>query len=686
MSNQTSTPLLLRRNGRPQACDPCRKRKLACDHSQPVCSRCRKRKQDAQCVYIVPDPRALSSDVPLPSPTPSTSGSARRRRATPQPAPSAPALRPDMPVNPTIAGSGYMGPTSYCDIYEDTENSLSLLLGSETTTPQGDNVSQRNFSEGARNTMSARVRDMCLTVLRNVPALSPGNDIRTKLGSDGWARPVAMRVARTLYEDFADYFRERERPAAQLEELARLICANTAKPFSDDESDPERWLAQFTGRNLRWDALGVLFIFWQFIATSDTAALWTGKRTAEFDKNFQMVRENMRLCFELCREFSPGSSLMLYLAQRCTVVDSKTVGDANLLVWRSHAEAISLVTFLGFHALEQKDIHQTTFSAEIKKRLFHHMFAMSMVIVSFTGRPPLIAKRYSSAPLPLDLADEELFADQETFRKAVDRLDERGWNTDRKLYSSTWIRARSLIATIREELFQIALSAEHIASVETLLQIRTRELQMVSGFPECLKFNPDDLKNLEVPVMEFGSRLFINLEHLQNMFFIERLLLRCGHEDNGVLLEISYDLVTWTLPYYLHLDRLAPFSSDCEWLVMAYAVPAGGILCLELLKPTLHIRPHADPRITRSSIIQNLSLLVAYLDWVSPSGPNGDLCNDAKSVIQRVLDQTLNAASSVYEPSAGFEWDFSTQLDFNFDLLDTFDWNRPDFESSQQSH
>lgn len=119
---------------------------------------------------------------------------------------------------------------------------------------------------------------------------------------------------------------------------------------------------------------------------------------------------------------------------------------------------------------------------------------------------------------------------------------------------------------------------------------------------------------------------------------------------------------------------------------MAYAVPAGGILCLELLKPTLHIRPHSDPKITRSSIIQKLSLLVGYLDWVSPSGPNGDLCGDVKSIIQRVLDQTLNAVSSVYEPPAVFEWDFSTQVDFNFDLLDTFDWNRPDFPSSQQSN
>ena len=127
---------------------------------------------------------------------------------------------------------------------------------------------------------------------------------------------------------------------------------------------------------------------------------------------------------------------------------------------------------------------------------------------------------------------------------------------------------------------------------------------------------------------------------------------------------------------------------------MGYAVPAGGILSMELLKPSpLVTQPHSGPnpqvpRVSRSSIVQKLSLLVGFLDWVNPSAPNGDLCSECKSVIQRVLDQTLNVA-----PADGFTapdpldgWDFSsTQLDFNFDLLDTYDWLRPDVQSSQSS-
>jgi hypothetical protein len=38
-------------NSRLAACDPCRRSKLACDHEQPVCSRCQSRGKASACVY-----------------------------------------------------------------------------------------------------------------------------------------------------------------------------------------------------------------------------------------------------------------------------------------------------------------------------------------------------------------------------------------------------------------------------------------------------------------------------------------------------------------------------------------------------------------------------------------------------------------------------------------------------------
>jgi hypothetical protein len=75
--------------------------------------------------------------------------------------------------------------------------------------------------------------------------------------------------------------------------------------------------------------------------------------------------------------------------------------------------------------------------------------------------------------------------------------------------------------------------------------------------------------------------------------------------------------------------------------------------------------------------MQKLSLLIAFLDWVQPSAPNANLCRDCKLVIERVLDQALNNTPNESSLLGELDWDFPTaQLDFNFDLMDTYDWLR----------
>lgn len=55
MSSGGDAPLVggpaRRRNGKQQACEPCRKGKLACDHGAPHCGRCLRRKMTARCIY-----------------------------------------------------------------------------------------------------------------------------------------------------------------------------------------------------------------------------------------------------------------------------------------------------------------------------------------------------------------------------------------------------------------------------------------------------------------------------------------------------------------------------------------------------------------------------------------------------------------------------------------------------------
>lgn len=100
---------------------------------------------------------------------------------------------------------------------------------------------------------------------------------------------------------------------------------------------------------------------------------------------------------------------------------------------------------------------------------------------------------------------------------------------------------------------------------------------------------------------------------------------------------------------------------------------------MELLKPTFQGAHPKDSKITRSSIIQKLSLLLGFFDWISPSAANTALCKQCKLTVEHVLDTTLNGPPDRPNAAAAtLDWDFSAHFDFNLDLLDTFGWLRSD--------
>jgi hypothetical protein len=105
------------------------------------------------------------------------------------------------------------------------------------------------------------------------------------------------------------------------------------------------------------------------------------------------------------------------------------------------------------------------------------------------------------------------------------------------------------------------------------------------------------------------------------------------------------------------------------------------------------------PRLPRSEIVQNLSLLIGFLEWVRPAAGNYQLCTRMRQIIKRILDQILNPSpastappasqeSAQSEGSQGFETSngvvqfdpsvFGTYDDGldNLDWLNSVDWSR----------
>ena len=120
-----------------------------------------------------------------------------------------------------------------------------------------------------------------------------------------------------------------------------------------------------------------------------------------------------------------------------------------------------MLTFAGFHA--DRDSHSliatgTSAALEARRRLVCQIFTMDKLLATFVGRPPLLIRRYCAINLPLDLTDATLLCDKDTFQDRLLQLDVNGWNTDHQFRSSTILRARAMIALIRDEILEIGLS------------------------------------------------------------------------------------------------------------------------------------------------------------------------------------------------------------------------------------
>ncbi|EFQ25636.1 hypothetical protein CGRA01v4_02309 [Colletotrichum graminicola] len=703
-----SSPMRYRKNGRLQACDPCRRRKVACDHSRPVCSNCKRRRRAEPCEYTMGTPaqaranaasartsrsasvtgsEAVTEQYEHPTATtlvdqdPESSPFGREKHT---PGPQRPAR--EISIHDTL--SGHLGFTSWSDVYKEVGNGL-LNHGSEA-----EKAAQANGQAGPplwkdSTTLAedAQTLETCLNILRQVPKEHEAKALFDPYSDphNAFIHPVSRRAMDSLYETFGHYLGP-ARDDAQLSELARILCCNSARPFSEHEPDGEAWMAQFTGRHMRWEMLGILFVNWEMKArTSQLGHTDVGRMGYGQKSKF---RKCIIDCTSLARQATAmGNSLLLYLYFRRTIIESIVDGDTGLSTWMTGGEMASLLTFLGLHAEHTKQPYKPTLASELRRRLLLKVFSLDKVGAAITGRPPALSRRYVSTPMPLDISDDVLMSDDETIAKAMGSLDALGWNTDGSLYSVTMWRVRYRFMQIRDEIFEIALGAESAISGDAVRALKVKELEAAAELPAAMQFNESDTRDPNISGQVLHIRLLTLLEHLQNLFFIERLLNRLDSSNGRELLAVSYEMTSVTLLFWTNVDGLRILCEDFKWLVMAYAAPGGGILCLELLKPTVTandagaaVTDSKGNVITRSSIVQALSLLVAFLKWVSPQEVNGSICVGCRNIVQRVLDEALNAGPRGGNPAAdGTTRDFTEQLDFEFDLLDTFEWMRPEF-------
>lgn len=467
-------PLLRRLNGRPQACDPCRARKVACDHGQPTCSRCAKRRES--CIYTISEPRVKKQRLRSPPSRATSSVPATASVSNPASVPSTASVPNTVTTTSTSVGPseeststpspslgpGYLGFTSHNAVFEETRNSLSLVHGPSLEIEPSPRRQPR--ARTCMIEMPSHLREMCLFVLRHLPGARDDvmpNKLHCRV--DDWMFITIEDILNTLQQDWGEVLETRD--DAQLEEMALCISNNTSRPIRDEHSSAKAWTDQFTGSNIRWESIGLIWTYWNGAPGMEAAA----------------VNKCLGYCVELVRHFTTANDILLYLCYRRTTIESLVTGDAGkfllfpswspltpsgLACWSYAAETVALLTFLGHHVNIDDPNYVPSLCSEHKRRITDRVYALDKVLVSFTGRPPLLSHQYFSGPLAMDIDDKDLMEGGAAIKRAMLRLDSNGYRPDGELLGAAHIKARMQIALIKGELLEMALVSNVKATFE----------------------------------------------------------------------------------------------------------------------------------------------------------------------------------------------------------------------------
>ncbi|TVY34147.1 hypothetical protein LSUB1_G006396 [Lachnellula subtilissima] len=679
VGSASASVLARRRNGKQQACEPCRKAKIACDHSLPTCDRCRRRKVTEKCVYhAAPMTKTGSGQATYPSRI--EIGKSHRQQPLPTPSPPAtvsiasPKVSTTLlaqtpkesrsPANsgPFIKSGGFFGPTNFSAVFlENRDNLVSgneemqISNDSEDPLPPSESLQSQTFlmlATGSSANCSPRV-ELGVKVLRSLPDKSTCNFLlewySEKCHSCVGYNHVIMSCAKSVWQTYDPFLAE---PTPKnMQHVSATLCENSRKILEEptgSENLYSRWLDSFCGSNMRWETVGLVF------CALTQATLSLQERDAFFctqtgnRKDRKTFAVEMKDCVQACITLSNWMDLinlpMVSLLSRNLVLQTVISGDTSkpfefdcMEATRRSGERVNCT------GAPQTGDYGTAhhFLTEMKKRVFTSIFNFDKSTSVLTGRPPALSYRYTRFKFPLDLSDEVTMAGGDELIAAISKLDKDGWNTDGEIYTSTLNRVHGIDSVILDETLELSLGDPADCTEERTTYLMQKLQNSFDSLPSHIHFSYAEPPTGKRSDSLFWKVLCIRLSYLDHRLLLERIAYKHGWLDGQSMVDCATELLELTVLIWVQRDRFVVHEHDFDWMLMVWGVPSSGVLCVELLKQLKNPgAPH--PRFKRSEIFQNLSLLIGFLDWVRPTAGNYQLCTRMKLIIKRILDQILD--------------------------------------------
>ncbi|EED23993.1 FAD dependent oxidoreductase superfamily [Talaromyces stipitatus ATCC 10500] len=679
-----STETRRRQNGQPQACEPCRKSKIRCDHKSPNCSRCVLR--NLNCVYHpAPMTKHKSSSTnhnPVRFVTPRTTITARSfgtESSLPSVAdPESLELSASYDVverNPLFQKE--------VDRHQTTRFSAVFFENQESFIPVIRNVTNSNCETGREPDMTAGSRmELAINTLMTFPTARTCDMLMTGLHHiyDIWLSPTMIQQCLEQvwreYRNCLGVHRTRE----SVSKMANDLFLNDKKlhPISSENSDASfdraGWVNWFSGTYLRWEMIGILFS-WAGIAFKhkpewDSVFKLPEQQTRNCNAAADKMRECANACVRLCEYRFEVSDIMVICMKNSSKLQSLIINDESDRIRVDFGTVGSAFITAGLHRLPSLD--KVTPFSQYRACIASSMYYLDKCESLFNARPPMLSRRYCQYPLPLDLCEEDLYGGREKLAAALARLDSNGWNTDGRIYTTTWLRALSMLSPIREGILELSLSVVDMPftklEVESLIiQLR----QIVASYPSHIQYHRNSEWPLE-PTLGLHSRSAhemyiitrIQLDVLQCHFLLQRLLVSRQFNSGQELFDVAQETISIIVSLWQNRDQLQELSYAFNWITVSYGMPCAGILCIELLRACNLAPPspatdssmtaavHSLVQVSRSEVVQNLTMFGAVLDWIRPTNNNAQLSRKFKKVLQRIIDTVFDSLGPLQDAQA----------------------------------
>lgn len=550
----------------------------------------------------------------------------------------------DAPEKSVISPLGFLGESSASAVVAELIDSMGETQTESVRAHAGDNITEAMVHKGA----------MILYHLQGIELRLEEFQAWLRVG-DGYL--LFRQAYQVFITELWRYLRTnlQDIPEGQrLQHYSRLVWRNTLKPMhATADTTIQEWAHQATGPNLRWETVGLLFSavgLWASGAVC-TETLYThpAGRMAMAKAMLKLVDE----CIDLSRECGSCSDLFVVLLYERSPLVEWVRGDVSAEAWVRFSDVCNVAVELGLHKEKHVDARTPFFLCELRIRLFEAIYVHDKYVSTYLGRPPRISYRHCIIQLPTDLSDDEVCSSQTDLMNTLAKLNG-GYANSGKLGRATVRRATTAHFIIREEILEIVLGSPQDDVGQRIHEIRDKIARTEEAMPPFVRLDPEELldniragRALEIPGRKVPWRpldvvlvlsFHCNLRHTN--FLLERALVRRSKVNPAKLIATARSLLNLVMKTTANSGFLHDFHLYKVELLAFYAIPSAASLAIELLKhDQLGIE---DPALPRSTIIQQLSVLVAALEVVRSDDGNSNMCELGMVALKKVLDRLLS--------------------------------------------